>query len=154
RGNAPAEGDGWEPYPVSLRVVNWIKFLLTAPGDGPASARRSENVLESLAGQVAWLERNMEFQLLANHLLKNAKALLFAGIALEGRDATRWLERGLALLAAEAEEQVLPDGGHFERSPMYHSIVLEDLLDAVNMLDARPDIGQGKHYASVREAAT
>src|SRR5690606_19791001 len=38
RGNAPAEGDGWEPYPVSLRVVNWIKFLLTAPGDGPASA--------------------------------------------------------------------------------------------------------------------
>ena len=24
---------------------------------------------------------------------------------------------------------MLPDGGHFERSPMYHSLILEDVLD-------------------------
>jgi uncharacterized heparinase superfamily protein len=29
---------------------------------------------------------------------------------------------------------VLADGGHFERSPMYHAIVLEDTLDVINML--------------------
>ena len=25
--------------------------------------------------------------------------------------------------------QILDDGGHFEKSPMYHAIILEDLLD-------------------------
>src|SRR5262245_28036144 len=25
--NPPARGTGWEPYPTSLRVVNWIKWL-------------------------------------------------------------------------------------------------------------------------------
>lgn len=33
----------------------------------------------------------------------------------------------------ELEEQFLPDGGHFELSPMYHSIILEDLLDLINL---------------------
>ena len=32
------------------------------------------------------------------------------------------------------KEQILKDGGHFERSPMYHSIVLEDILDLVNVI--------------------
>ena len=26
--NAPAKHEGWEPYPLSLRIVNWIKWLL------------------------------------------------------------------------------------------------------------------------------
>jgi hypothetical protein len=30
-------------------------------------------------------------------------------------------------------EQILPDGGHFERSPMYHATLLEDLLDLVQL---------------------
>ena len=24
----PCHGDAWEPYPISLRIVNWIKWLL------------------------------------------------------------------------------------------------------------------------------
>jgi hypothetical protein len=33
------------------------------------------------------------------------------------------------LLRRELPEQVLPDGGHYERSPVYHLIVLRDLLE-------------------------
>ena len=33
-------------------------------------------------------------------------------------------------LLEELEEQILPDGMHYERSPMYHKIVLEDLMRA------------------------
>ena len=33
-------------------------------------------------------------------------------------------------------EQILEDGGHFERSPMYHAIFLEDLLDIINIHNA------------------
>src|SRR5205823_8935042 len=29
--------------------------------------------------------------------------------------------------------QILSDGAHVERSPMYHSIILEDLLDVCNL---------------------
>ena len=25
--NQPGQGNGWEPYPLSLRLVNWIKWL-------------------------------------------------------------------------------------------------------------------------------
>ena len=33
----------------------------------------------------------------------------------------------------EIDEQILPDGGHFERSPMYHALLLEGLLDLHNV---------------------
>jgi len=50
-----------------------------------------------------------------------------------GDEAEEWLGKGLSILAREVPEQVLDDGGHFERSPMYHSIILEDLLDLLNV---------------------
>ena len=33
----------------------------------------------------------------------------------------------------ELSEQILSDGGNFELSTMYHSIILEDLLDLYNL---------------------
>jgi uncharacterized heparinase superfamily protein len=126
--------DAWEPFPVSLRIVNWIKFFL-GEGRGQATPAR----LKSLYQQSLWLERNIEHHLLANHLFKNAKALVFAGLFFEGSDAGRWRDTGLALLRREISEQVLPDGGHFERSPMYHSMILEDCLDLVNLCRGRKE---------------
>jgi len=122
---------GWEPYPLSIRVVNWLKFLarhgrmLELLEDGG----RESIVLESLGAQVATLERRLEKHLLGNHLLKNIKALLFAGALLDTPLSTRWRVKGEELLEPELNEQILPDGGHFERSPMYHSQVLEDLAE-------------------------
>ena len=44
-------------------------------------------------------------------------------------DSREWGTAAYARLAAEqAAEQVLADGGHFERSPMYHVEVMDDLL--------------------------
>jgi uncharacterized heparinase superfamily protein len=124
-------GDAWAPYPTSLRIVNWIKW---ARGGGPLSPE----AIASLATQAALLERRVEYHLLGNHLLANAKALVYAGVFLEGRDPDRWLRNGLRILETEVEEQILEDGGHFERSPMYHALVLEDLLDLINHVRATP----------------
>ena len=33
----------------------------------------------------------------------------------------------------QLEEQILPDGAHYEQSPMYHCILLDRLLDAINI---------------------
>jgi uncharacterized heparinase superfamily protein len=115
--------NGWEPYPLSLRIVNWIKWALAG---GPLDA----DCTASLARQAERLSRTLEYHLLGNHLFANAKALVFAGLFFE---CERWLRIGCETLARQVPEQVLADGGHFERSPMYHSIVLEDLLDLINL---------------------
>ncbi len=126
--NPPAHGVGWEPYPTSRRIVNWVKWSLRTGALNPAAA-------ESLAAQTRWLMRRLEYHLLGNHLLANAKALVHAGLFFSGPEAESWLAKGLEILERELIEQVLGDGGHFELSPMYHAIVFEDLLDVANVLN-------------------
>ena len=140
--NPMGAGDGWEPYTASLRIVNWIKFFL----------RRDEAPQESwstsLYAQAAWLEKNLERHILANHYLKNAVALCFAGMYFDGEDADRWLTKGWTMLCEEAAEQFLPDGGHYERSPMYHSICAVDYLDVLNLVgNSRAPFGAGPRAA-------
>jgi uncharacterized heparinase superfamily protein len=127
--NPTGSADAWEPYPVSLRVVNWIKIFLRPESLG----KIKQDWLASLYRQLHWLERNVEYHLLANHYFKNGKALLFGGLYFTGVDAERWMKKGLQILSSEIDEQVLPDGGHFERSPMYHAMILEDCLDLLNL---------------------
>lgn len=125
-------GSGWEPYPVSLRIVNWSKYALSGESLSPEAER-------SLALQARWLIKRLEFHLRGNHLFSNAKALLYAGVLFEGSEAETWLSTGLRILDHEVSEQILPDGGHFELSPMYHALALEDMLDLVNLVSAFPD---------------
>lgn len=127
--NPAGEGNGWEPYTTSLRIVNWIKWAL-------AGGELSAEAIASLAVQVRFLCERLEFHLLGNHLLANAKALVFAGAFFEGKEAQDWLATGREILRRELPEQVLADGGHFELSPMYHSVILEDVLDIENLLRA------------------
>ncbi len=134
--NPPCTTDAWEPYTVSLRLVNWVKFFIWYRN----STDVPDRWLNSLYHQAYWLERNLEWHILANHLLKNVKALLFTGVFFAGRDADRWLRKGTNLFRVQLREQFLADGGHFERSPMYHSIALEDCLDVVNLAQANPDL--------------
>jgi uncharacterized heparinase superfamily protein len=124
--NAPLQGIGWEPYCISLRVVNWVKWL---------SRQKPEDIkpewVESLASQIDALDHQLEHHILANHLFANAKALVFAGVFFGGLQGERWLQKGLQLLEQEVKEQFLADGAHFELSPMYHAILLWDLADLI-----------------------
>lgn len=127
-------GNGWEPYPTSLRIVNWIKWAYAV---NPVT----DAFTLSLAIQTRNLEKKLEYHLLGNHLFANAKALIFAGLYFEGKEADDWFNLGMHILKREVPEQILPDGGHFERSPMYHGIILEDMLDMVNLCQT-----YGKEY--------
>ena len=139
--NPPGHGNGWEPNPTSLRIVNWIKWSLTFAAErGGVAVALPPPCLQSLAVQARWLSRRLEHHLLGNHLFANAKALVYAGAFFVGPEADRWRTLGLRLLARELEEQILPDGGHFERSPMYHAILLEDVLDLINLAGAYPGL--------------
>ena len=96
--------------------------------------------VQSLAVQTRWLRKNLEWHLLGNHLFANAKALVFAGAFFSGPEADEWLAKGLEILEREVPEQILKDGGHFERSPMYHEIILGDLLDLLNLARVYPGL--------------
>ncbi|HEY7088570.1 MAG TPA: alginate lyase family protein [Tepidisphaeraceae bacterium] len=116
---------GWEPYPTSLRVMNWCcvffgKFRDSIDNDIPAR----DTIWWSIYRQMQWLTRRLETHLLGNHLLENAAALVVAGSCFEGDTSRGWYEKGLQILRQQLPEQILPDGGHFERSPMYQCRVM------------------------------
>lgn len=127
KNNPPGTGNGWEPYPISLRIVNWIKWVL-------CGNKLSVSAEQNLATQARYLENTLEYHLLGNHLFVNIKALVFAGIYFEGEEANRWLSLGLRELNKEIPEQFLNDGAHFELSPTYHALLTEDILDIINLL--------------------
>jgi hypothetical protein len=115
-----------EPYPASVRSINALRSLGLFGDRVSASSR--VRLLLATHSQLAWVEDNLEVHLRANHLLKNLTALAWGSLAFSGHDALRWRTH-LQELWAEVDEQVLPDGGYFERSPMYHVTVLSDLLE-------------------------
>ncbi|OUU44689.1 MAG: hypothetical protein CBC16_01660 [Verrucomicrobia bacterium TMED56] len=127
--NRIGKGIGWDPYPTSLRIVNWVKWHLQGN-------KLSEASLQSLALQANWLNKRIEWHILGNHLFSNAKALIFVGLFFSSKQSEIWLKKGLKIMNDELKEQVLKDGGHFELSPMYHAIFLEDLLDLINIFQA------------------
>lgn len=141
--------NAWDPYPTSLRVVNLMKWLLLSGADRAsvtaASSRLdgptklSERVIQSLAVQTRHLTKRIEYDVAANHLVANAVALTASGLFFGSAEGEAWLDRGLRLLGQELDEQVLADGGHFERSPMYQAIVLEQLLDVLNIWGVFPE---------------
>lgn len=145
------DGVGWKLGPISLRALCWIKLLLT-PGALDLSSADGARMRASLASQLETLDRQPEVRLLANHYLSNLLALVAAGIAFRGPRADVWLRR-VAEFRAQLDEQVPADGMHFERSPMYHSLLLENVLDLANLLASVPDRAPSGLEATVRAAA-
>lgn len=109
--------------------------------------------LDSLYEQTLWLEKNDERHILANHYFENIKALLFAGMFFQGQDAERWLSKGQRLLVEQLSEQFLDDGGHYERSPHYHGLMLENLLDLLNLSLSNPGSLSTETEAALKDIA-
>ncbi|MEW4922388.1 alginate lyase family protein [Algibacter sp. 2305UL17-15] len=120
--------DGKEPYPISLRGINWIKFLST-------HKISDKEINQYLYNHYQLLSHNLEYHLLGNHLLENGYALLFG--AYYFKDGVLY-KKAKHILLEELKEQVLSDGAHFELSPMYHQILLHRLLDCINLIKKNP----------------
>src|SRR5690606_2615686 len=121
-----------EPYPVSLRSINVIRFICADEVD-------DQNILESLYAELSFLSSRLEFHILGNHLLENAFALCLGGSFFSNES---WRNRAVEILRRELDEQILSDGAHFELSPMYHNIIffrLLELIDWYGNYDLRDD---------------
>ena len=113
-----------EPYPVSLRLINWILYY-------SKSLFHSKDFEKAIFLQADYLRKNLEFHIQANHLLENYISLFVAGYGLHNKELTAFAGSGIE---KELKEQILPDGGHYECTPMYHSIILGRLLMLIDMI--------------------
>ncbi len=120
---------GFEPYPMSLRGINWTKFLSKYQIQDP-------KMNGFLMAQYVRLSDNLEYHLMGNHLLENAFSLLFGGFYFRDEN---FLKLAYKIFQQELPEQILADGGHFERSPMYHQIILFRVLDCLNLVKNNND---------------
>ncbi|MBM4000854.1 MAG: hypothetical protein FJ297_15170 [Planctomycetes bacterium] len=116
----------WNAYTVASRIVSWIRAYHGAGAD-PRLALPS--FLPCLWRQARFLFHNIEWDLRANHLIRDAVGLAWAGRFFEGNEPRRWQARSDELAADQFREQILADGSHFERSPHYHVEVMRDCLD-------------------------
>jgi ribosomal protein S8 len=116
--------EGLEPFPISLRGMNWIKFLTT-------HNIKEKKIDDSLYSQYKILVDNLEYHLLGNHLLENGFSLLFAAYYFNDND---FYEKAREILSVELDEQILEDGAHFELTPMYHQIMFFRVLDCLNLV--------------------
>jgi len=131
RDNPVSADDAWHPFVASGRLIAWVvaRDLLTATLQSDAAF--AEQLRRAILTHALFVDEHLETDVGGNHLLKNLVALLMAGCAFDGPAAERWRARAARLLERQLPLQVLPDGGHYERSPMYHALVLADLLAAL-----------------------
>jgi uncharacterized heparinase superfamily protein len=122
----------WTPFAVSLRLQNWARYLAwrSKRDDRPAV----RDLRRAIYKNGLFLRNNLETDVGGNHLVENGAALVVAGSLFPDR-AGSWLDAGVEVLREAARTQFLADGGHFERSPMYHLLALENYLTAIDVLD-------------------
>lgn len=122
---AKVKGDKWNPYPLAQRIANWIGFVSTY------ATEHLGEIAPWISAQAGVLYKSVEYQLGANHLLTEGKALMYAGAFLRDEKLFR---QGKTLLEKEYAAQFLPDGGHYEGSLSYHIESLQQYFEAAMLL--------------------
>jgi len=152
--NPPLMGINWASMlELAFRSMSWIwglHFLLGA--DVPRTAPSSPWLVDmflALDRQLAHIERNLSIYFSPNtHLTGEALALYVAGVALpELAGSRRWRDTGRRILLEEIDRQILPDGGHVERSTHYHRYTLDFYLMALLTARRAGDADAGRRFA-------
>lgn len=131
--NREGTQDGWHPYTISLRLTNlWIcedAFREALLEDKSFFGELND----SMYAQYLHLQKRLELHLLGNHYFENLKAVMLGALYFQ---EPAIYERYKKKFREEIAEQILPDGVHYERSFMYHKIILEDLMRAAKAVQA------------------
>lgn len=116
---------GWDPYPTALRLTNWLSVYAHLKQEFDEDEDFHNSFVDSIWNQYDCLAHHLEKDLLGNHYFEDLKALILCAIFFNDE---KMLTKALAEFQKQCHEQILPDGMHFELSPMYHKIILEDVM--------------------------
>ncbi len=125
--NPPGTSIAWDAYPIASRLINWSIAESAFHFNDPLMKK-------SFQQQALYLARSLEYDVRANHLLREAAALVLADALLGGKHRASHVR----LLETQVNEQILSDGGHYERSLLYHCQALQDLLIVYAALPSKP----------------
>jgi uncharacterized heparinase superfamily protein len=125
----------WNSFNIATRLQAWHKLWQAYPPEQWSDQTLATRVVDSFVRQAQSLSRHIEWDLRGNHLLRDASGLAIAARTVRHGEARRWMRLAKRIADAQSAEQILPDGGHFERSPMYHIHVLEDLFVLALLVD-------------------
>jgi len=117
--------DVWNAYTASHRLINLLCGLSLRRAAGGQGCEAEREIVEHVRLCAAFVRSNLERDLQYNHLLKNFVALSVYGCATPSLPAAfAFLRNAVPRVLGR---NVLPDGGHAERSPMYHALGLIDV---------------------------
>lgn len=119
----------WHSYNVSERIVNWSVFL--SRFSEYLSESDQQIIAQGIYKNALFLFENFEHHLgHHNHLINNARALLFATCLFkEEKTSSLWQEKAMSVLNSEMPFQVLDDGVHSEQSTSYHLLLTRTLWE-------------------------
>lgn len=122
-----SEQTTWRALEAGLRVENWLRALQLFAGE--IRAALLDLTEESLREHAAYLCRaHGTFQQLSNWGVLQDHGLFLLGVWAGRSD---WQQLALRRLTENLHNAVLPDGTHWEQSPLYHAEVLHAAADTV-----------------------
>lgn len=135
-------GEGWSPYTIDLRLTNWLNYYSYVNEELDREFR--EKLLSSIHEQYTFLSCHLEKDILGNHYFEDLKTLILCSLFFNDIPV---LNASLKAFRKECKEEILPDGMHFELSPMYHKLILEGMIRVAVALRERgkPDT-EIEHY--------
>lgn len=117
-------GDCFEPYTISMRIPN-VLICMELLKDRLAETELKKILYSSIYQQYRYLLKSQELALLANHYFENLKTVVICSLLFKELDV---YYKYFDLFLKQIDEQILPDGLHYELSLMYHKIILEDIM--------------------------
>jgi uncharacterized heparinase superfamily protein len=132
--NNDERSEPWEPAVSSHRISTWISWAEKHRDSMDEIPGFGELLADSLMAQLSRLAVDLEHHVQANHLLDNYKALLTGSVYLSRRwkkDTDCHITEAARGFMAQLDEQILPDGGHYERSPMYHCLAMQAVKEVL-----------------------
>lgn len=142
--------DAWQAYTVSLRIPNWLLCFECCGDTFENDQDFKDKVWQSLFKQYQHLKKHPEKHILGNHYFENIKTIILCSIVFDEEPV---FQQYYKLLTEQIREQILPDGMHFERSAMYHKIILEDLIRLIYWIRQR-DKAKATQFRSTLQKMT
>ena len=114
----------YEPFVVSVKLIECIRFLTL-------HSIKKLKYDTFLFSQAKFLLKRLEKDLLGNHYLFNGLGLLYAAYYFNDKIFLSTAEK---IIIEQLSIQFLNDGMHYELSPMYQVIIINELLKCYDLL--------------------
>ena len=123
--NSRWSAPSWEGAVLAARIANWLEYYDQYFAKSSRALRT--RLLSQIVIQLVHLNRLFKFELESTEKFIALKTLIYGALCLPSKK--KKLRYFISKLESEIEQQILPDGGHFSRSPSEHKVILQILID-------------------------